>query len=141
MLQKKFPNFSRLGLFTLPLLVSGILFTEAQAQQNVEFRGGIPVAPTGIANQALGAGPWTYATAEGMNIKVEIVVRGIEYPMAMTFLPDGGMLVVSRPGKLHLVRDGKAQEIPGGPPSVFLGESGSPAVSHGYIDIAVHPEF
>jgi glucose/arabinose dehydrogenase len=141
MFQKKFLNFSRLGLFTLPLLVSGVLFTEAQAQQNVEFRGGIPVAPTGIANQTLGQGPWTYATAEGMNIKVEVVVRGIEYPMAMAFLPDNGILVVSRPGKLHLVRDGKAQEIAGGPPSVFFGESGSPAVSHGYIDIALHPDF
>ncbi|MES2624769.1 MAG: PQQ-dependent sugar dehydrogenase [Pseudomonadota bacterium] len=125
----------------LGLLMNCVLFPVAHAQQAVEFKGGIPVAPTGIANQALGAGPWTYATAEGMNIKVEVAARGIEYPMATAFLPDGGMLVVSRPGKIHLVRDGKVQEIAGGPPSVFFGESGSPAVSHGYIDIALHPDF
>ncbi|MES2604366.1 MAG: PQQ-dependent sugar dehydrogenase, partial [Pseudomonadota bacterium] len=111
------------------------------AQQNVEFRGNIPVAPTGIANQKLGPGPWTYATAEGMNIKVEVAARGIEYPMALTFLPDGDMLVVSRPGKIHRVRDGKLTEVAGGPPSVYFGISGEPSVAHGYIDIALHPDF
>lgn len=114
----------------------------ANAQQNVAFQGNIPVAPTGIAGQTLGAGPWIYATAEGMDIRVEVVARGIEYPMALTFLPnDGGLLLVSRPGKLHLVKDGNVTEISGGPASVFFGESGSPNVAHGYIDIALHPDF
>lgn len=141
MLHHPSARFGRLSLLTLPLLLSCVLPATAHAQQNVEFRGGIPVAPTGIANRALDSGPWTYATAEGMDIKVEVAARGIEYPMAMAFLPDGGMLVVSRPGKLHLVRNGRLQEITGGPASVYFGETGSPATSHGYIDIALHPDF
>lgn len=122
-------------------LLSSLLSLSALAQQNVEFRGNIPVAPTGIANQALGAGPWHYPTAEGMDITVEVAARGIEYPMALTFLPDGDMLVVSRPGKMHKLHDGKLTEISGTPASVYFGISGEPAVSHGYMDIALHPDF
>lgn len=130
----------RAGLVALAL--QAVFATGAVAQQQVEFRGQIPVAPTGLAGQPLGAGPWTYKTGENMDIEVEVVVRGIEYPMSMAFLPgDAGILLVSRPGKLHLVKDGKATEIPGGPPSVYFGVSGEPAVAHGYIDIALHPDF
>ena len=96
-------------------LASALLSLPVLAQQNVEFRGNIPVPPTGIANQKLGAGPWTYATAEGLNIKVDVAARGIEYPMSLTFLPDGDMLVVSRPGKIHKVHNGQVTEIAGGP--------------------------
>lgn len=123
------------------VLASALLSLPAVAQQNVEFKGNIPVAPTGIANQKLGAGPWTYATAEGLNIKVDVAARGIEYPMALTFLPDGDMLVVSRPGKIHKVHNGQVTEIAGGPESVYFGVSGEPSVSHGYMDIALHPDF
>jgi glucose/arabinose dehydrogenase len=126
---------------SLSLLAAALLSSPLLGQQQVEFRGNIPLAPTGIANQSLGSGPWRYATAEGMNIVVDVAVRGIEYPMALTFLPDGDMLVVSRPGKLHRVRDGKVSEIGGGPESVYFGVSGEPAVSHGYMDIALHPDF
>jgi glucose/arabinose dehydrogenase len=132
---RKFKCFSWL----LALATGGWL--SAHAQQAVEFRGAIPVAPIGVAGKPLGAGPWTYPTAEGMDIRVEVVARGIEYPMAMAFLPDGGLLLVSRPGRIHLLRNGNVSEIGGGPASVFFGESGEPAVSHGYIDIALHPDF
>jgi glucose/arabinose dehydrogenase len=127
----------------LLLAVQSALFSvSVSAQQQVEFRGPIPLAPTGLAGQPLGEGPWTYKTGEAMDIRVEVVARGIEYPMSMAFLPgDAGMLLVSRPGKIHLLKDGSAQEIPGGPPSVYFGVSGEPAVAHGYIDIALHPDF
>lgn len=133
----------RARLCTLLLTVTATLWTgTTSAQQNVAFQGNIPVAPTGLTGQALGAGPWTYPTAENMDIRVEVVQRGIEYPMALTFLPDdGGMLVVSRPGKLHLLKNGSLVEIGGGPASVFFGASGEPAVSHGYVDLALHPDF
>jgi len=134
-------NFTPFRLSALVLLATSSLALPALAQQQVEFRGNIPRAPTGIANQQLGAGPWHYSTAEGMDITVEVAARGIEYPMALTFLPDGDMLVVSRPGKLHRVRDGVLTEITGTPPSVYFGVSGEPAVSHGYLDIALHPDF
>jgi glucose/arabinose dehydrogenase len=115
--------------------------TPVYAQQNVTFKGSIPVAPTGLVNQSLGAGPWDYHTAEQQDIRVEVLARDIEYPMASTFLDADTLLVVTRPGKIFRIADGKASAVAGGPPSVFFGESGAPAVSHGYIDILPHPDF
>jgi len=136
-------QFRHLRLCSLLLAAQASLYAlDATAQQSVAFQGNIPVAPSGLAGQPLGAGPWTYPTAENMDIRVEVLARGIEYPMALSFLPDdGGMLVVSRPGKLHLLKNGSLVEIAGGPASVFFGESGEPAVSHGYVDLALHPDF
>lgn len=135
-------TFKRTTCVLALALLHGSFISGALAQQAVEFRGGIPVAPTGVAGKTLGEGPWTYATAEDIDIRVEVVARGIEYPMAMAFLPgSGGLLLVSRPGKLHRIQSGRVEEISGGPPSVFFGETGAPNVSHGYIDIALHPDF
>ncbi|HTQ99579.1 MAG TPA: PQQ-dependent sugar dehydrogenase [Candidatus Acidoferrum sp.] len=126
----------------LTLTLTGLVAAgAAQAQQNVPFANGIPVAPTGLANIKLGAGPWTYPTGEGMDIKVEVVARDIEYPMAMAFTPKGELLLVTRKGKLFSIANGKATEIPGGPPSVFAGESGGVGTVHGYVDIVLHPDF
>jgi glucose/arabinose dehydrogenase len=128
------------------MLVTGILaaslFTSSTllAQQSVPFANGNPVAPTGLAEQALGDGPWHYQTGETMDITVELLAR-MEYAMAMTFLPDDSLLVVTRKGILYQLKDGALKEIPGGPAAVFNAESGSPGTSHGYIDIALHPDF
>ena len=133
-------TFRRLSLLTC-VLVGAVSVNTAFAQQNVPFANGVPVAPTGLANIKLGAGPWVYPTGEGMDIKVEVFARDIEYPMAMTFTPKGELLLVTRKGKLYSVTSGKATEIPGGPASVFAGESGGLGTVHGYIDIALHPDF
>jgi glucose/arabinose dehydrogenase len=113
------------------------------AQQEVEFRGGIPLAPLGLANKPLGDGPFEYATAEGMDIRVVVLTKAIEFPTSVNFLPDGGILVTTRPGQLRILRDGKLDPEPvaGGPASFFTGESGLPGAVHGYIDIALHPRF
>ncbi len=105
--------------------------------------GGVPVAPTGIADNPLGEGPFRYRTAEGMDIRVEVVARDIEYPMALTFLPNRDMLVVTRKGELHLLAPGanRTRLIEGGPVGVFAGESGDVGTSHAYTDIALHPDF
>ena len=110
-------------------------------QQDVPFANGVPVAPTGLDKHPLGDGPWYYQTGEDMDIKVELVAR-MEYAMAMTFLPDASLLVVTRRGKLYHIHDGGMAELAGGPPSVFAGDSGaSGGTTHGYIDIALHPDF
>ncbi|HEY6817342.1 MAG TPA: hypothetical protein VI168_17520, partial [Croceibacterium sp.] len=55
------------------------------AQQEVpRYDGGVPIAPTGVADSPLAAGPFRYRTAEGMDIRVEVVARDLEYPMALT---------------------------------------------------------
>lgn len=124
------------GVLAASLFASSALL----AQQTVPFANGNPVAPTGLAEQPLGDGPWHYQTGETMDITVELLAR-MEYAMAMTFLPDDSLLVVTRKGILYQLKDGALKEIPGGPASVFNAESGSPGTSHGYIDIALHPDF
>lgn len=42
------------------------------------------------------------AQADG-DVQVETVVSGLEYPWSLAFLPDGGMLVTERPGRLRRV--------------------------------------
>jgi glucose/arabinose dehydrogenase len=120
------------------------LATGASAQQEVpRYEGGVPVAPTGIADNPLPAGPFRYRTAEGMDVRVEVVARDIEYPMALAFLPDRTMLIVTRKGELHHLAPGarRTRAVPGGPVGVFAGESGGLGTSHAYVDIALHPDF
>ena len=49
-------------------------------QQKVEFRGGIPVAPSGLAGHKLPAQPVEFDTGEGQRIRVSAVTRALEYP-------------------------------------------------------------
>ncbi len=114
----------------------------AMAQQTVPFARGVPVAPTGLEGQPLGAGPWRYRTAETMDVTVNVVAR-LEWPYAMAFLPGGDLLVSTRKGELRMIRDGKllAQPVTGGPASLFRGNSGSLGAVHGYTSLVVHPKF
>ncbi|MGA0807044.1 MAG: PQQ-dependent sugar dehydrogenase, partial [Pseudohongiellaceae bacterium] len=91
-------------------------------------------------NLPLGDGPWRYRTGEDMNIEVELVTR-LEYGMGMVFLPDASLLVATRSGKLYRIADGVRSEVGGGPAAVFVGESGGIGSVHGYMDLALHPDF
>jgi glucose/arabinose dehydrogenase len=126
----------------LPAAVFFVLAGGAHAQQAVPFARGVPVAPTGLEGQALGAGPWTYKTAETMDVTASVIAR-LEWPYAMAFLPTGEMLITTRKGELRMIRDGKLlpQVITGGPAAVFRGKSGSLGAVHGYTSLVVHPKF
>src|SRR5882672_10166184 len=60
---------------------------------------GVPVPP-------LGAGPFVIDTAEQHKIRVSVVARGLSHPWSIAFLPDGGMLVTERPGRIRMIRNG-----------------------------------
>lgn len=113
------------------------------AQQQVPFANGVPVAPIGLAHQALARGPFLYKTAEQQNIRVTVFLRDIEYPYAIAWLPSGEMLLTQRRGQLRIVRNGilDPKPIEGGPASVFAGESGAIGAVHGYMNVALHPHF
>ena len=113
------------------------------AQQSVPFASGVPVAPTGLADQPLPPGPFTYKTAEGMDIRVSVLLRDIEYPHAMTWLPNGDMLFTQRRGLLRIVRGGKLDPKPigGTPDSFYAGQSGGLGAVHGYMNVVLHPQF
>jgi glucose/arabinose dehydrogenase len=100
-----------------------VFATPASAQRN-----GIPVPP-------LPAGPIEYQTA-AMDIRVVVLARGLENPWGMTFLPDGGLLITERPGRLRLYRNGELSDpIPGVPDSV------SANFISGLFDVELHPDF
>ena len=135
------PFARRACVLALPLAVIG--FGAASAQQSVPFRGSIPVAPEGLANQPLPAGPLEFPTGEGQDIRVVVVTKELEFPYALEFLPDGTMLVTERAGRLRVIRDGELDPAPveGGPASFSAGVSGLPGAVHGYMNLAVHPDF
>ena len=113
------------------------LTVAAQQQQRAPAAngGGIPRPPTGIEVPPLGAGPFTYKTAEA-EIRVVVHTRGLVRPWSLVWLPSGEMLVTERTGQLRIVRDGvlDPQPIAGVPEVRAQGLSG-------LFDVALHPQF
>ena len=70
------------------------------------------------------------------SIRVVEVAGGLANPWSIAFLPDGGMLVTERPGRLRIIRDGRLapDPIPGTPEvrRTLLG---------GLLDVLLHPDF
>lgn len=115
----------------------------AFAQKEVPFRFGIPVAPSGLEDRPLPELPIDLATGEGQDIRVSLVTKELSFPYSLTFLPDDTLLVTERRGTLRVIRDGKLEPEPvaGGPAAYFAGISGLPGAVHGYMNIALHPQF
>jgi glucose/arabinose dehydrogenase len=67
--------------------------------------------------------------------RIETVADGLDTPWGMEFLPDGGLLVSERPGRLRIIRNGQVQPAIRGLPPVWVQQDG------GLLDIAVHPRF
>jgi glucose/arabinose dehydrogenase len=117
-------------------VVMGLGAATAVAQQTVPTRNGTPVAPTGIVVPPLGAGPFTYHTAEGQDIRVVVVTRGIKRPWSIAFLPGGDMLVTERGGYLRIVKNGKLEPLPvAGLPMIQAQGLG------GLGDVVLHPQY
>ncbi|MDH3661828.1 MAG: PQQ-dependent sugar dehydrogenase [Alphaproteobacteria bacterium] len=61
---------------------------------------------------------------------------GLEFPWGMAFLPNGGILVTERDGRLRMVQDGMLDPTPiTGVPDVFASGQG------GLLDVALDPAF
>ncbi|HEX7237406.1 MAG TPA: PQQ-dependent sugar dehydrogenase [Gammaproteobacteria bacterium] len=106
-----------------------------QPQQRAGGNGGIPRPPNGIVVPPLGAGPFTYKTAE-QEIRVVVYTRGLVHPWSAVWLPSGEMLVTERTGALRILRNGvlDPQPIAGVPEVRVQGLSG-------LFDVALHPQF
>jgi len=74
--------------------------------------------------------------SERERFRVHTLVRGLEHPWSLAFLPGGDMLITERPGRLLRV-DGetlKAITVDGLPAIAAVGQGG-------LLDVALHPEF
>ena len=134
------------GWFVAPLallLVATAGSLVGSGQQKVPFDNGIPVAPDGLAHRRLPKMPVVYDTAERQRIRVVAVTTALEYPWALAFLPGGDMLVTERAGRLRIIRNGvlDPKAIAGAPASYWALESGLPGAVHGFMDVALHPQF
>ena len=81
--------------------------------------------------------PVDRVASERVDFAVERVAGGLENPWGMAFLPDGGMLVTERPGRLRLV-DASFEIHPeplSGVPTAFSRGQG------GLLDVVLHPDF
>jgi len=127
-------NTLRLGLCLSGLAVSAA----ALAQVPADFAKVAPKAPPGLS-QPLGAGPFNYRTGEGLNIRVTVLAR-LPWPYGLTFLPNGDLLIATRTGRIERMPKGTTElhDVPGGPAAIGP-EAGSSV--HGYMGIAVHPDF
>ena len=100
-------------------------------------RGG-PPAPGGFPRTPTLPFPDAPREVETLGTKVRAVpvVRGLENPWSLTFLPNGDMLVTEKPGRLRVVRNGtlEAQPIAGTPQVWATGQGG-------LLEVLPHPQF
>jgi glucose/arabinose dehydrogenase len=92
-----------------------------------------PVPLTGIPVEK----PVVARSENGLAVRVVPLAHGLSHPTGMVFLPDGQtILVVERPGRLRVVKDGVLDPTP---------VAGVPAVHNlslgGIHDIVLHPDF
>jgi aldose sugar dehydrogenase len=124
--------------FIFALTMAVIAGTAAQAQAPAgRGPGRAPTAPPGInwPSPPLSDGPIVLDTGIQHEIRL-FVTKGLNQPWSMAFLPDGGILVTERPGRLRIVRNGVLDPNP---------VAGLPAIQArglaGLMDLALHPRF
>ena len=95
----------------------------------------------GIAPITLGAGPYTFDTAEQHRLRVVVVARGLSHPFSLAFLPNGDALITERGKGLRIVRAATtAKAVLENRPVAGVPET--PAFRTGGLhEVAVHPQF
>ena len=125
--RKTATRVTRIAVFLLAAAVAG----QAIAQT------GYGRGRSGLPRVELPDEPWIMNTHLIPEVKVSVVVRGINRPWSLAFLPKGDMLVTERGGNLRLVRDGVLMDEPiSGVPDDVLARSLA-----GMMEVAVHPHF
>lgn len=82
--------------------------------------------------------------SELVNFRIVQVVEGLEHPWAISWLPDGRMLVTERPGRMQLIDGSTITHLKNLPPIHYqedqrtAPQGGSQA---GLLDVVVHPDY
>jgi len=127
-----------IGLIAVLATVAGRAQRPATSNDKAKGKAGkAPTAPPGInwPSPTLADGPIVLDTGIQHQIRL-IVTKGLNQPWRTAFLPDGGILVTERPGRLRIVRNGVLDPNPvAGVPQVQAQGLG------GLMDLALHPRF
>ncbi|MDK1490140.1 PQQ-dependent sugar dehydrogenase [Sinorhizobium sp. 7-81] len=75
-----------------------------------------------------------FSTQSG-TVLVETLATGLSHPWAVEVMPDGGLVVTERPGRLRILQDGKLSPPIEGVPDVAARGQG------GLLDVALDPKF
>ena len=73
--------------------------------------------------------------SELQTVKVEVLNKELDTPFALTFLPDGRLLISERPGRLRVFEKGTLSAPVKGMPVPHVQQDG------GYLDVEVHPDY
>lgn len=97
----------------------------------------VSIAPV-AAQQAQTAAPIFPQTlnVQGGKIRVVQIANGLVHPWSLAFLPDGGILVAEKPGRLRMIRDGVLTPDP-----VWTSPSDPGQGGDALHFIALHPQF
>ena len=95
----------------------------------------LALALAALASMAVGAADVMLRTEAGP-VRLTEVVRGLDKPWSIAFLPDGRLLLTERPGRMRIAaRDGTLSAPLAGVPAVHAEGQG------GLLDVALSPHF
>ncbi len=118
----------------LALAAAVLLASACSSEPAAKFPSPIPTSPTATAS----ARPTPGLTApRPLHFKVDVVAGGLQVPWSIAFLPDGGMLVTERSGRVRLISGGQLQTQP----ALTLSVVSAPGTESGLLGIALHPAF
>ena len=120
-------------ILTSIILLAIFIQAGVQAAENAP-----PQRADGLHIDPVGQGPFYYDTAEGMDIRVRVLARGLNHPWSITWLPDGSALVTEKnSGTIRRIIDDELQEeyVQGAPEGAVVSRY------KGLLDITTHPDF
>ena len=97
-----------------------------------------PQRPVGLHADPIDQTSFYYDTAEGVDIHVQVVARGLDHPWSMAWLPDGSALVTEKnTGTIRRIVNDKLLKEPvqGAPEGAIMSRY------TGLLDIVLHPNF
>src|SRR3984957_12700871 len=133
----KLPYWMSFRVMIAVLSIAGVTGRAQQAGGPQVGARRAPTAPPPIIwpSPPLDDGPIVLDTGIQHQIRL-IVTKGLNQPWSMAFLPDGGILITERGGRLRIVRNGVLDPNPiAGVPQVYAQRLS------GLMDLALHPHF